>query len=452
MLRVGAWVTGAQMYTSTLSRPMTAAEAALRLERDGHLCWLDGDGQGEQGRFSFVSSAPQAVHQVPFGRAPFENLDDRLTRPPSSAQRTDAAAAPLTPDQVPHWAGLVAYDAHWSQRPVRLPRDPGLPVVWFGRYPSWFVCDHGTGACHLVGDDRAACDALRARLERPPRPQRAAVDAPRAPDAARHLASIERVLWHIRRGDTYQVNLAHAWHARLSGDPLFLALRMRAQSPVPFGAYLDLGAAQVVCRSMERFLRLCAGDRRLLTRPIKGTIARAGDRDALEAACLRGNPKERAEHAMIVDLMRNDLGRVAEVGSVRVEDVMAVEPYAGLSHLVSSVACRVRPGVGLGEILAATFPPGSVTGTPKLKAIEIIEALETGARGPYCGAIGFVDRAGGISLAVAIRTALVRAGQVSYHAGGGLVEASRAAAELDETVLKARVFLDAIHTASPESG
>jgi anthranilate/para-aminobenzoate synthase component I len=194
---------------------------------------------------------------------------------------------------------------------------------------------------------------------------------------------------------------------------------------------------------MERFLSWDGPEGTLTSRPIKGTIARAGN-DETEAETLRADAKERAEHAMIVDLMRNDLGRVAAVGSVEVEAPLVVEPYAGLSHLVSTVRCQTEPGVDLGDILEATFPPGSVTGTPKLRAIDIIESLEETPREVYTGCVGMIDRTGGARLAVAIRTAQIRRGEVVYHAGGGLVEASDPAREVAETELKARVFLDAV--------
>jgi anthranilate/para-aminobenzoate synthase component I len=225
---------------------------------------------------------------------------------------------------------------------------------------------------------------------------------------------------------------------------------LRAASPVPLGFYYDDGARVVLARTMERFLRWQRATRALLARPIKGTIARSGERDRAEAETLRGDAKERAEHAMIVDLMRNDLGRVAEIGSVRVPEVMTVEPYAGLSHLVSTVECRTRRDVSLRGVLEATFPPGSITGTPKLSAIEIIERLESEPRDAYSGAVGFVDRTGGLSLAVAIRTAIVEAGQLRYFAGGGIVEASHVASEIAETELKARVLFDALRALAGE--
>jgi anthranilate/para-aminobenzoate synthase component I len=286
------------------------------------------------------------------------------------------------------------------------------------------------------------------------------------PPRADHERAVRAALGHIAAGDCYQLNLARRWRADFEGDPLALYLAMRARSPVPLGAFVQAGDHAVAACTMERFLAWEGRDGgRLVTRPIKGTLARRGD-DAAEARALRADEKERAEHAMIVDLMRNDLGRVAEVGSVRVDEVFRVEPYAALSHLVSTVSCRTRAGVTLRQVLEATFPPGSVTGTPKRRAMERIEELEASPRGVYCGAVGYLARDGGLSLAVAIRTAVVgrpvagdgadgnaddraRAARdvVVYHAGGGLVAASDPARETDETELKARVFLEALESA-----
>jgi len=178
-------------------------------------------------------------------------------------------------------------------------------------------------------------------------------------------------------------------------------------------------------------------------------VARGDRSDAELAAGLRAHPKEHAEHVMIVDLMRNDLSRVAEPGSVRVPAPLCVEPYARLLHLVSTVTCRTRPDVTLAEVLGATFPPGSVTGAPKRAAIELIELLEPRPRGLYTGAIGFVDRAGGLSLAVAIRTAVIERDTLEYWTGGGIVSASDPRAELRETLLKAEVLRDALRMLEP---
>jgi anthranilate/para-aminobenzoate synthase component I len=297
----------------------------------------------------------------------------------------------------------------------------------------------------VVGDDRAACDRLLARVEQGPlRMPCARASAVTATPEAQHRAAIARAIEHIAAGDIYQVNLARCWRAPFEGSPLALFAALRAASPVPLGMYYDDGARVVLSRTMERFLRWQRAARRLLARPIKGTIARAGGRDRAEAEALRADDKERAEHTMIVDLMRNDLGRVAEPGSVHVPLVMAVEPYAGLSHLVSTIACTTRGGTSLQQVLEATFPPGSVTGTPKLRAIDVIEALESEPRDVYTGALGFVDRAGGLSLAVAIRTALVGDRELRYFAGGGIVAGSQIDREIAETELKACVLHDAL--------
>ncbi|MBW2159728.1 MAG: anthranilate synthase component I family protein [Deltaproteobacteria bacterium] len=261
--------------------------------------------------------------------------------------------------------------------------------------------------------------------------------------APSHRKAIERALDYIGMGEVYEVNVARRWSAPFEGDALELWQAMRAASRVPLGMFFDGGEHAVLACTMERFIHWDAGSKTLVTRPIKGTIRREATDDGASHR-LRADPKEQAEHSMIVDLMRNDLGRVAELGTVRVDAPLIVEPFTGLYHLVSTVSCITRPEVSLEAILEATFPPGSVTGAPKVRALEIIEELEPHPRGVYCGALGFIDHDGGLSLAVAIRTATVSRGRVRYWAGGGIVEASDPDREVAETELKARVFLDAV--------
>jgi anthranilate/para-aminobenzoate synthase component I len=421
-----------------LAAEVDAREAALALRGRAGLVWLDGGPtHPAEGRLSYVASDPVEVRVAHFGDggSPLSLFRDLGSAP------TDEKLA------VPRWVGWVAYDAAFAGKArsaARLVREPALPVVWLGRYDAVLVWDETEGTARIVGDDEAACRRLARRIEH------GQTDAPRAevgevrvPDPERHLAAIDRALGHIGEGEIYQVNLARRFTAPFAGDPLALYLAMREASPVPLGFYADAGDHAVLSRTMERFLSWDGPEGTLTSRPIKGTIARAGN-DETEAETLRADAKERAEHAMIVDLMRNDLGRVAAVGSVEVEAPLVVEPYAGLSHLVSTVRCQTEPGVDLGDILEATFPPGSVTGTPKLRAIDIIESLEETPREVYTGCVGMIDRTGGARLAVAIRTAQIRRGEVVYHAGGGLVEASDPAREVAETELKARVFLDAV--------
>jgi para-aminobenzoate synthetase component 1 len=247
---------------------------------------------------------------------------------------------------------------------------------------------------------------------------------------------VRRILDDLAAGDAYQVNLTQPFAAPLAVPAWRLFGALMRRHPVPHAAYLDVGDAQLVVNSPELFLRRRGA--RVETHPIKGTRPR-GDtpaRDAALVAELVRDAKERAEHVMIVDLERNDLGRVAETGSVRVEAHAQVESHATVHHLVSRVSAVVKPGIGLAEILRATFPGGSITGAPKRRAMEIIAELEETPRGPYTGAFGFFAANGDLELGLAIRTAVVRGGAVQWGAGGGIVADSDPDRELAESWLK----------------
>ncbi len=419
-----------------------APGAAQALASGTGLAWLDSQLNTPDGRYSFLANEPVEQHLVRFGStAPFAGFPSSTT-----LDRTNRSLGP-DPSSVPRWIGYIAYDAAWSNpaRGTPLFERGDRPVVLFHRYDAVLAIDHRDGAAWLVGDDADACARLRERLDGGPMSEPLSFQVARleADDPATHRQAIARALAYIAEGDVYEVNLARRWTASFEGSALALWLRMREASQVPLGLLLDAGDHSVLACTMERFLLWDAKTGRLVTRPIKGTVRRVPDDDGAEARLL-SDPKERAEHSMIVDLMRNDLGRVARVGTVRVEAPLRVEPFTGLYHLVSTVVCETRANVSATDVLEATFPPGSITGAPKLRAMQIIESLERHPRGVYCGAVGFIDRTGGLSLAVSIRTATVRADEVEYWAGGGIVEASDPDRELAETELKARVFLDAI--------
>lgn len=416
------------------------------LPAGGRFC-LDGLRDHPEGRWTFAGCEPHEIVRVEYGSPSPLSALERISTPDETAIEGDALE--LAPADVPHWVGFVGYDAGWSDPPrtglreaPRLERD-GWPVLWLARYESMIALESASGAAWALAADEFACDALIARSRIVTEAPRAHVGPVRIEERAVHRARIEHALDAIAAGDIYQVNLARPWSAAYEGSALPLFSAMRAASPVPLGMYLELPDRALVARTMERFLRWDRVARRLRTSPIKGTIARGGD-DEEESRRLRSDDKERAEHSMIVDLMRNDLSRVAAVGSVKVRDPLHVEPFAGLSHLVTTVECETRAGVSARDVLEATFPPGSITGAPKLAAMELIEREEDTARGVYTGALGYVDRAGGLSLAVAIRTATIAGGEVTFLAGGGLVSASDADREIAETELKAQVFLDAI--------
>lgn len=416
---------------------------AQSLHAEPGFAWLDSNrSEARDGRYSFLAAWPSDEIRVAFGEhRPFAAL--ARIHGGSDGDRHDGP----TPSEVPSWIGYVAYDAFWSEPARGKPRlsREADPVVLFRRYPALLAIDHDEGSAFVVGDDERSCRRFldRVRSSRPSESPPPVIGPVCVDDAAAHRRAIVLALDEIAEGEVYEVNVARRWSATFEGDPLALWQAMRVASRVPLGLFFDGGDHAVLACTMERFIHWDRKSRCLVTRPIKGTIRREPTDDGASER-LRADPKERAEHSMIVDLMRNDLGRVAELGSVKVEAPLVVEPFTGLYHLVSTVSCVTRPEVTLDGILEATFPPGSVTGAPKIRALEIIEDLEQHPRGVYCGAIGFIDHEGGLSLAVAIRTATVRRGQVDYWAGGGIVEASDPDRELAETELKAKVFLDAI--------
>ncbi len=257
---------------------------------------------------------------------------------------------------------------------------------------------------------------------------------------ADHAAAFARAADYIRAGDVYQVNLTMPLDGRWRGDPAAIGAALAERQPVGHGARVALGDAVLVSRSPELFFAL-DGSGSIETRPMKGTAPRDLDaaRDAALATALAADPKNRAENLMIVDLLRNDVGRIAEIGSVQVPELYAVESYATVHQMVSRITGRLRPGVGLGAIFAALFPCGSVTGAPKVRAMEIIRELEPWPREAYCGAIGWAGPDGRAAFNVAIRTLmLLPDGAAILNVGGGIVADSTAASEYEEALWKAR--------------
>ncbi len=257
---------------------------------------------------------------------------------------------------------------------------------------------------------------------------------------ADHAAAFDRVMAYIRAGDTYQINLTFPMRGRWEGAPEALAAALAAVQPVGHGAVLRLPGATLVSRSPELFFAL-DGAGGIEARPMKGTAPRdpVPARDRAVALALAQDPKNRAENLMIVDLLRNDIGRVAEVGSVRVPALFSVERYATVHQMVSRVTGRLRPGIGLRALFHALFPCGSVTGAPKVRAMEIIRALEAGPRDAYCGTVGWAAPDGRAAFNVAIRTLTLHdGGEAVLNVGGGVVADSTADAEYEEALWKAR--------------
>jgi para-aminobenzoate synthetase component 1 len=371
-------------------------------------------------------------------------------------QRARARWASGRPE-VPIGVAALSYELGRSFEPVLGPSRHASqwPEVDVCFYDALWIRDARNGRARIVAATEEARRALVARLSTAPSARRrdgagaararGAGLAPLEPPEA-HLAGVAAVLDYIHAGDVYQVNLARRLHALLDPtDPLGLGLfaRLRDGAPAPHALWLadaETGRA-IVGNSPERLLR-ADGRGAIETFPIKGTRSRAVDPEAdrRAAAELRTSTKDAAEHAMIVDLERNDLGRVCEVGSVHVAALGALVSLPTVHHLVSRVAGRLRPDVDLSALLRATFPGGSITGAPKIRAMQIIDELEPGPRGPYCGATGWLGAAGDLDLAVAIRTARLEPGGLTLWTGGGVVADSTPASELAETTTKAAAF------------
>ncbi len=341
--------------------------------------------------------------------------------------------------------GYFGYDLKnfVEKLPAKAVDDIGLPDCWFGFYDSLLVFDHNARQVFEVGRAGPARRAVDDRRRSPDRAERDAVlHSTFTRDSYR--AAILRAKQYIAAGDIYQVNLSQRFQCEVDASAPELYRALRESNPAPYCAYLDIGEAQILSSSPECFLNI--HDRHVVTRPIKGTRPRGAtsEEDTRIAAELLASPKDNAELVMITDLERNDLGRVCEFGSVRVSELVRVETYATVHHLVSTVEGRLRGDVSPVDCVRACFPGGSITGAPKIRAMEIIDELEPHARGVYTGAIGFLGYNGLTHLNVAIRTVVQQGRELTFHAGGGIVADSEPDAEYDETLVKAQGILNAI--------
>lgn len=412
-----------------------------------YLLFLDSSAQGALGRYSFLAADPVAVARTP------EAARDML-RP---HQHDPLPGLPPFQGGI---AGYVGYD--WGaelERIVRPPADrltPHLPDVALALYDWVIAWDHLEEKAWLIAignDERATARTawVRDRLvAAPPAIRDHAAPVPEPPRSnvprAEYEACVSRIREYIAAGDVYQVNLSQRFHAPFVGSALALYRRLRARNPAPFGAYLEFAGAQVASISPERFLRLDATTRAAEARPIKGTRPRGSTatRDAALARELLESEKDRAENVMIVDLLRNDLGKVCRPGTVRVPKLFALESHPTVHHLVSTVTGELADGADAFDLLRAAFPGGSVTGAPKIRAMEIIAELERAPRGLYCGAIGYVSATGAMDFNIPIRTIVLQGGNATFHAGAGIVWDSEPAAEYEETLAKARTMIEAL--------
>jgi para-aminobenzoate synthetase component 1 len=439
------------------------AHAADAFRDQPGLALLESARPGRAGRWSFLVAAPVTVLE---GSTPG---DDPFAESRAALTRLDQS--PLPPGAPPFAGGLVGHLAYdLGRRLERLPvgtvDDQGLPDLRLGLHAWAIAWDGRDGRAWLAGravdGDVASLEralaGVRARAEAAVRvPVRAEPSLPQLafrsePDRATWLARVEAVQAAIASGELYQANLARRLVAPFDGDPWPVFRRLRAGEPTAFSAFVDLGREPgtgapraIVSASPEPFLALDASGR-VRTDPIKGTRPRGRTRgeDRALARELLASGKDRAENTMIVDVLRNDLGRVCRPGSVRVPRLWRLERTPSVQHLVSTVTGRLGPDRDAFDLLAAAFPGGSITGAPKIRAMELIESLEPVRRGPYCGAALWVDAGGAMGSSILIRTFVADGRRLTLHVGGGITWRSDPAAEWEETRTKARGPLRAI--------
>jgi para-aminobenzoate synthetase component 1 len=442
------------------------------------------------GRYSFLTADPWTVVVAKDGQTTVQGAsneparvtsDDPLLTVRALLAPFRAAAVDGLPPFQGGAAGYVGYDyGAWLERlPRPLFDDLDIPDVMLGLYDWVLAWDHQLGrawllstgapevdAHHRLERTRRRFDEVHRRLAGPPRrsgtspapgaserrtPHPVAFPASGHPgllssfSRPAYLDAVRRVREYILAGDIFQANLSQRFETPFSGDPLVLYHRLRALNPAPFAAYLAAPEFAIASASPERFIRVDPHGT-VETRPIKGTSPRGigPEHDAHLGRALVESEKDRAENLMIVDLLRNDLSRVCRPGTVLVPELFALEHYSTVHHLVSTVVGRLADGLDATDLLRAAFPGGSITGAPKVRAMEIIAELEPSRRGPYCGAMGYLSSTGAADTNIVIRTYLVRHGRVYFNAGGGIVADSDPAAEFDETLDKARALIAAL--------
>ncbi len=466
------------MAPAAIRIPMPCTPAALfeRLAGEPWAFWLDSAQEDPRlGRYAYLGSRPFLVFSAR-GRRWTIREGARLTRGTGDPFRKlrDLVVThrlPTPPGAPPCLAGAVGWVGYEAGRlleriPGARPPGDGLPDLAFAFFESIAAFDLPRGEVWVAGGgltgpkgSLAARQAARGaalldlmRSAEPPLPREPfrLLEPPTSdlgPGA--HAEAVESIRDSIARGEIYQANLTRRLTARCAGDPVDLYRRLRTASAAPFAAFLRSGDTVICSASPERFFRVAG--RRIETRPIKGTRPRDADPalDRAAALDLVRSAKDHAEHMMIVDLERNDLGRICEPGSVHVPELAALEMFPQVFHLTSTVEGRLRRGATAVDALRELFPGGSITGAPKIAAERVLASLEPGPRGPYTGALGWFSFGGHADCAIAIRTAVVRRGRLTWGTGGGIVADSEPAAEWAETEAKTRGLLAALGGADP---
>jgi anthranilate synthase component 1 len=456
-----------RLLTRSLVADTTTPVALMRkLAAAGGECFLleSVEGGAHLARYSFLGAFPRARVVVTDGRVtvetgtardvvtePFLSVVDRLVRRPVERE---AGAPPFSAGAV----GYLSYDAVrlFEDVPTRHRRTSKMPDGLFLVFDAVAAFDHARGVLLLqtpeedgAGERLDLLEGIFRGPEPPPSARRAfSPDLREVSSRERFLEAVALAKERIAAGDIYQIQISRRWAGKLPVDTLDVYRALRRINPSPYHFFLRTREGDVLGASPEMLVRVRG--RRIEARPIAGTYPRGAtpeeDRD-LERR-FREDPKERAEHVMLVDLARNDLGRVCETGSVEVPELFVVEKYSHVQHLVSSVVGRLRPEVSALEALAASFPAGTLTGAPKIRAMELIDELETCRRGLYGGAVGYLDVSGDLDSCIAIRTLVVEEGLARVQAAAGIVADSDPEREARETEIKSRALFRAAEEAS----
>jgi para-aminobenzoate synthetase component 1 len=441
-------------------KPITREEARrIRRQRGWGVARLDSGSLGKESspwsRWTFIGGPPTR-HLRCDGKTLITTVRDargviQTWNDPRDALQWMSDSLPPAADEYPPftggWIGYLSYDLGRCFEPA-LPRAHSRAGEAEAPWPAFEFTCHPSALAH-DGLKNTWMRIEAGMNDEPiefPEPMRPATRAEPTVQSnftrAQYLTAVERGLECIRAGDIFQVNLSQRLSSPLLKTPGEVYEQLRRHYPAWFGALLIYGEHALICNSPELFLRVEPTDRgrRIVTRPVKGTRARSSQSDA----ALRDSVKDQAELNMIVDLERNDLGRVCRVGSVKVTQGRAIEAHATVHHGAATIEGVLRDDVRFIDLLAATFPGGSVTGAPKIRAMQIIDELEPAPRGPYCGAIGWLSGGGAMEFNIAIRTMLARNGYVYIPVGGGIVADSSPAEEYEETLVKAQAMVTAL--------
>ncbi|WP_223533932.1 MULTISPECIES: aminodeoxychorismate synthase component I [unclassified Pseudomonas] len=427
--------------------------AAIR-HAPGAVLLDSGRPSADRGRYDLLSAWPLEQLTV----SPDESGDAFLQRLRDNLTRLGEATLPA-PYELPFAGGLIGYlsydfGRHLERLPSQARDDLHLPDARFGLYTWALISNHLSQTSQLVfhptlpdSERQRLIDLFSQSAPEVVAPFKLLTPMTADLSADQYQQAIERIQQYIQAGDCYQVNFAQRFRAPCQGDPWAAYCALRAACPTPFSGFQSLPDGDAVLSlSPERFVKVSQGH--VETRPIKGTRPRGltPEQDTANAAELLASPKDRAENLMIVDLLRNDLGRTCRTGSVRVPELFSLESYPNVHHLVSSVTGELADERDAMDLIAGSFPGGSITGAPKIRAMQIIDELEPTRRGLYCGSLLYLDVRGEMDSSIAIRSLLVKDGQVCCWGGGGIVADSEWQAEYQESITKVKVLLETLQS------